>query len=415
MSDQEIEDFEVDNLSDTSRMIPGLPPYDMDDQLLPLEPRSTCCCWAWTLLIVATNSLVFLVNLLLVVTIFAVVLLPTIVVVYFGFQCHSRLSARKVCIWLASSLHQHNSIEMNSVTPDLHQGLGCSTLPLTEQSWRCESPSGRPVEQGITGYAQSYHTLAPNRLNGQTQPSVAFPKASVTGDMREPAQGLCTMQGSLIVRKGILSISLASVASAWREHYQSPKPYAEQQRPGRVRGKREAVQQAVCGARGSPSVTVRKGAQTFVWSTLRAFHRAPQGKKLLSCCGIIQLWGTVLVSEALSWIVLSRGPSLLSFPAAYLVLHSSADYCKTILDDNSSSALIILGFVIMSPLIVVAMAVYCSLARRLRLFLCFQPYARAVYKGVKWRWYEEGGLCNCAKEWSTQVKAWNTGSPYIVD
>ncbi|CAM4576490.1 transmembrane protein 88B [Lepidochelys kempii] len=178
MSDQEIEDFEVDNLSDTSRMIPGLPPYDMDDQLLPLEPRSTCCCWAWTLLIVATNSLVFLVNLLLVVTIFAVVLLPTIVVVYFGFQCHSR------------------------------------------------------------------------------------------------------------------------------------------------------------------------------------------------------------------------------------VLHSSADYCKTILDDNSSSALIILGFVIMSPLIVVAMAVYCSLARRLRLFLCFQPYARAVYKGVKWRWYGEGGLCNCAKEWSTQVKAW---------
>uniref|UniRef100_A0A674KD85 Transmembrane protein 88B n=1 Tax=Terrapene triunguis TaxID=2587831 RepID=A0A674KD85_9SAUR len=94
MSDQEIEDFEVDNLSDTSRMIPGLPPYDMDDQLLPLEPRSTCCCWAWTLLIVATNSLVFLVNLLLVVTIFAVVLLPTIVVVYFGFQCHSRVSER---------------------------------------------------------------------------------------------------------------------------------------------------------------------------------------------------------------------------------------------------------------------------------------------------------------------------------
>nr|XP_042708789.1 transmembrane protein 88B isoform X2 [Chrysemys picta bellii] len=90
MSDQEVEDFEVDNLSDMSRMIPGLPPYDMDDQLLPLEPRSTCCCWAWTLLIVATNSLVFLVNLLLVVTIFAVVLLPTIVVVYFGFQCHSR-------------------------------------------------------------------------------------------------------------------------------------------------------------------------------------------------------------------------------------------------------------------------------------------------------------------------------------
>uniref|UniRef100_A0A7M4FPQ5 Transmembrane protein 88B n=1 Tax=Crocodylus porosus TaxID=8502 RepID=A0A7M4FPQ5_CROPO len=92
MSDQEIEDFEVDNLSDTSRMIPGLPPYDMDDQLLPMEPRSACCCWAWTLMIVTMNSLVFLLNLLLMVTIFAVVLLPTIVVVYFGFQCHSRVS-----------------------------------------------------------------------------------------------------------------------------------------------------------------------------------------------------------------------------------------------------------------------------------------------------------------------------------
>ncbi|XP_019367393.1 PREDICTED: transmembrane protein 88B [Gavialis gangeticus] len=178
MSDQEIEDFEVDNLSDTSRMIPGLPPYDMDDQLLPMEPRSACCCWAWTLMIVTMNSLVFLLNLLLMVTIFTVVLLPTIVVVYFGFQCHSR------------------------------------------------------------------------------------------------------------------------------------------------------------------------------------------------------------------------------------VLHSDAYYCKTILDDNSSSALIILGFVIMSPLIVVAMAIYCSLARHLRLFMCFQPYSRAVYKGVKWRWYEEGGLCGCAREWNTQVKAW---------
>ncbi|KAL8198436.1 UNVERIFIED_CONTAM: hypothetical protein K2H54_010633 [Gekko kuhli] len=90
----------------------------------------------------------------------------------------------------------------------------------------------------------------------------------------------------------------------------------------------------------------------------------------------------------------------------YIVLHSTAYYCKTILDDNSSSALIILGFVIMSPLIVVAMAVYCSLARRLRLFMCFQPCARAVYKGVRWQWYEEGGICGCVKAWNTQVKAW---------
>ncbi|KAM9176090.1 transmembrane protein 88B [Mergus octosetaceus] len=178
MSDQETEDFGAESLLDKSKMIPSLPPYDMDDQLLPREPRSTWCCWAWALAIVTMNFLVFFINLLLLLVIFTVVLLPTIVVVYFGFQCHSR------------------------------------------------------------------------------------------------------------------------------------------------------------------------------------------------------------------------------------VLHSTARYCKTVLDDNSSSALIILGFVIMSPLIVVAMATYCSLARRLRLFMCFQPWSRAVYKGVKWRWYEEGGLCGCARGWNTQVKAW---------
>ncbi|XP_053136620.1 transmembrane protein 88B [Hemicordylus capensis] len=178
MSDQEIEDFEGDNLSDTSQTIPGLPPYNMEDQLLPMERRSICGCWAWTILVAMMNSLVFLLNILLMAAILAIVLLPTIVVVYFGFQCHSR------------------------------------------------------------------------------------------------------------------------------------------------------------------------------------------------------------------------------------VLHSTAYYCKTILDDNSSSALIILGFVIMSPLIVVAMAIYCSLARRLRLFMCFQPCARAVYKGVKWRWSEAGGICGCADGWNHQVKAW---------
>ncbi|XP_072210424.1 transmembrane protein 88B [Excalfactoria chinensis] len=178
MADQETEDLASQSLLAKSKMHPSLPPYDMDDQLLPREPRSTCGCWAWALLIATMNLLVFFINLLLMLVIFTIVLLPTIVVVYFGFQCHSR------------------------------------------------------------------------------------------------------------------------------------------------------------------------------------------------------------------------------------VLHSTARYCRTILDDNSSSALIILGFVIMSPLIVVAMATYCSLARRLRLLMCFQPCSRALYKGVKWRWYEEGGLCGCARGCSPHVKAW---------
>nr|XP_054503906.1 transmembrane protein 88B [Agelaius phoeniceus] len=175
MPGQEPEDFGAEILSENSRMIPGLPPYDMDEQLLPRQPRSPCCCLAWTLLIGTMNSLVFLLNLLLMFVIFTVVLLPTIVVVYFGFQCHSQ------------------------------------------------------------------------------------------------------------------------------------------------------------------------------------------------------------------------------------VLHSSARYCKSILDDNSSSALIILGFVIMSPLLVVAMAIYCSLARRLQLLVCFQPYSLALYKGGRCCHAGEGAPC-CAR--GRQLKAW---------
>ncbi|XP_016158908.1 PREDICTED: transmembrane protein 88B [Ficedula albicollis] len=169
MSGQEPEEFGAETLSEKSRMMPGLPPYDMEQQLLPREPRSPCCCLAWSLLVATINCLLFLLHLLLMLVIFTLVLLPTIVVVYFGFQCHSQ------------------------------------------------------------------------------------------------------------------------------------------------------------------------------------------------------------------------------------VLHSSARYCKSILDDNSSSALIILGFVIMSPLLVVAMAIYCSLARRLQLLVCFQPLSLALYKG---------GHCCHPRGCSPQLKAW---------
>lgn len=98
MSSHDAENLGAENLSEKSRMLPTLPPYDMDDQLLPREPRSAWCCLAWTLLVVTMNSLVFFINLLLMFIIFTIVLLPTIVVVYFGFQCHSRVS-QSCSIW----------------------------------------------------------------------------------------------------------------------------------------------------------------------------------------------------------------------------------------------------------------------------------------------------------------------------
>ncbi|CAJ0942500.1 unnamed protein product [Ranitomeya imitator] len=71
-------------------MIPGLPPYNMDDQLLPMESRSRWGCWFWTIFVTGANFLAFLANSIILAVIFTIVLTPTIVVVYFGFKCHSR-------------------------------------------------------------------------------------------------------------------------------------------------------------------------------------------------------------------------------------------------------------------------------------------------------------------------------------
>ncbi|XP_016381836.1 transmembrane protein 88B-like [Sinocyclocheilus rhinocerous] len=68
------------------------------------------------------------------------------------------------------------------------------------------------------------------------------------------------------------------------------------------------------------------------------------------------------------------------------VVASQAALCHY-LDDNSCSALIILGFVMMSPLVVVAAATFCALLRRLHLLLYFQPITEARYqgRGLGWR------------------------------
>ena len=67
------------------------------------------------------------------------------------------------------------------------------------------------------------------------------------------------------------------------------------------------------------------------------------------------------------------------------VLDSRAALCRY-LDDNSSSALIILGFVMMSPLVVVAAAIFCGLLRRLRVLPLIQPVTRAWYRGSILDW-----------------------------
>ncbi|XP_024124831.1 transmembrane protein 88 [Oryzias melastigma] len=120
----------------------------------------------------------------------------------------------------------------------------------------------------------------------------------------------------------------------------------------------------------------------------------------LACGAALILWNVFVVSASLLLLVVVFAVVLL--PAALLlyagflchsrVLNASSAICH-FLDDNSCSALIILGFVMMSPLVVVAAAVFCGLMRRFRLLLFIQPLMRARYR-VK------------LLDWAGSVHAW---------
>ncbi|XP_018598084.1 transmembrane protein 88b [Scleropages formosus] len=62
--------------------------------------------------------------------------------------------------------------------------------------------------------------------------------------------------------------------------------------------------------------------------------------------------------------------------------HGSAQYCSELLSDGGCVALLVVGFLLVTPLLVLALAAYCRLARHLQLGLCFIPYSRAVYKNL---------------------------------
>ncbi|XP_037535443.1 transmembrane protein 88 [Nematolebias whitei] len=112
-----------------------------------------------------------------------------------------------------------------------------------------------------------------------------------------------------------------------------------------------------------------------------------------ACGAALVLWNLcVLTAGVLLLIVVFSVvlmPAVLLLYAGFLchsrVLNAPSAICRY-LDDNSSSALIILGFVMMSPLVVVAAAVFCGLLRRFRLLLFIQPIRRAWYRGRLLDW-----------------------------
>ncbi|CAJ1086741.1 PREDICTED: transmembrane protein 88-like [Xyrichtys novacula] len=62
--------------------------------------------------------------------------------------------------------------------------------------------------------------------------------------------------------------------------------------------------------------------------------------------------------------------------------HGTTPYCSDLLTDGGCVALLVVGFLLVTPLLVLALAAYCRLARHLQLGLCFIPYSRAVYKNM---------------------------------
>ncbi|XP_016326001.1 transmembrane protein 88a [Sinocyclocheilus anshuiensis] len=73
--------------------------------------------------------------------------------------------------------------------------------------------------------------------------------------------------------------------------------------------------------------------------------------------------------------------------------HGTSVYCSDLLDDGGCVALLVVGFLLLAPLLVLALAAYCRMARHLQLGLCFIPYSRAVYKNLPAS--RHGGLGGC--------------------
>ncbi|XP_072573317.1 transmembrane protein 88b [Paramormyrops kingsleyae] len=87
-----------------------------------------------------------------------------------------------------------------------------------------------------------------------------------------------------------------------------------------------------------------------------------------------------------------------------------AQYCSDLLSDGGCVALLVVGFLLVTPLLVLALAAYCRLARHLQLGLCFIPYSRAVYKNLPASQHRglAGGCCGQqgAAEGRAKAKVW---------
>ncbi|XP_051955548.1 transmembrane protein 88-like [Xyrauchen texanus] len=124
------------------------------------------------------------------------------------------------------------------------------------------------------------------------------------------------------------------------------------------------------------------------------------GEAPLELRGSLDCWACSVLVTAQNLVIAAINACLAGFvfgliltPAIVMVVfgflcHSTvrptgtSPYCSDLLTDGGCVALLVVGFLLVTPLLVLALAAYCRLARHLQLGLCFIPYSRAVYKNL---------------------------------
>uniref|UniRef100_A0A665XA27 Transmembrane protein 88-like n=1 Tax=Echeneis naucrates TaxID=173247 RepID=A0A665XA27_ECHNA len=100
-----------------------------------------------------------------------------------------------------------------------------------------------------------------------------------------------------------------------------------------------------------------------------------------------------LLASVIFGFILTPALTMITFG---FLCHSTSQCRPDILDDAGCVALLVVGFLLLTPLLVLALAAYCRLARHLQLGMCFIPYSRAVYKNLPashQRGSGRGGCC----------------------
>ncbi|XP_069043742.1 transmembrane protein 88 b [Lepisosteus oculatus] len=152
---------------------------------------------------------------------------------------------------------------------------------------------------------------------------------------------------------------------------------------------------------------------------------AETGDPPLELRGSLDCWACSVLVTAQNLVVAAINAGLVALifgtilaPATVMVVfgalcHSkvrtpdSDAYCSDLLTDAGCVALLVVGFLLVTPLLVLALAAYCRLARHLQLGLCFVPYSRAVYKNLPAAQHRGlGGCCGQEGEREGKGKVW---------